>query len=109
MCWRAPKIWCRRVKGNLERWTAINTRCAATARASSAFTRIERWMHTQSGDIHWRIISRDNQTSIFGRSTACRIYDPAAETRVFSWLLEESYDNLGNIIRYVYRRKTGRA
>ena len=74
-------------------------------RIEGAFTRIERWMHTQSGDIHWRIISRDNQTSIFGRSTACRIYDPAAETRVFSWLLEESYDNLGNIIRYVYRRE----
>ena len=44
-------------------------------------------------------------TSIYGRSAAARIADPANESRVFSWLLDESFDDKGNVIVYEYKRE----
>jgi RHS repeat-associated protein len=79
-------------------------------RVEGAFARIERWTRTDDGDTHWRVLSRDNQLTIFGRSPSHRIADPPGSPgapptpqRVFSWLIEEARDRRGNIIRYEYR------
>ncbi len=74
-------------------------------RTEGAFSRIERRVDKQSGVVHWRTISRDNITSIFGFGDESRISDPEDETRVFEWLLEESFDGKGNVIRYEYKRE----
>ena len=66
---------------------------------------------TRDGDVHWRAITRDNVLSVYGRQPVAdraRIADPAsAATRVFSWLLEETRDDRGNVARYRTRREDG--
>ena len=39
--------------------------------------RIERWLDKASGNTHWRTISADNVTTVYGRSANARIADPA--------------------------------
>lgn len=74
-------------------------------RIEGLFARIERWTNTQSNETHWRSISRDNITTVYGRTTDSRIEDPDAPDGfplVFSWLIRESYDDKGNAIYYEY-------
>ena len=71
-------------------------------RTETAFARIERWQHGGTGEIHWRAISRDNVTSVYGGSAAARVADPDDPQRVYEWLLEEQYDAVGNHVRYEY-------
>jgi hypothetical protein len=51
---------------------------------------------------YWRITTRDNITTIFGRSAAARIVDPADSAKIFKWLPEISYDDKGNCLEYEY-------
>jgi RHS repeat-associated protein len=76
-------------------------------RVEAAFTRIERWTDDATGDTHWRCVSRDNVTSVFGLTPPARIADPERPERVFSWLLEISYDGFGNAIAYEYKPEDG--
>jgi RHS repeat-associated protein len=76
-------------------------------RIEGLFARIERWTHEVTGDVHWRSITRDNVTNLYGRSADARIADPAAPERVFSWLLEETRDDRGNVARYTYQAEDG--
>jgi hypothetical protein len=71
-------------------------------RIEGLFARIERWRDTTKGDVHWRAITKDNVTSIYGDTNRCRIADPDDRSRVFSWLLSRTYDDKGNVIVYEY-------
>jgi RHS repeat-associated protein len=71
-------------------------------RVEGLFARIERWTALQSGEVHWRSITRDNVTSLYGRTEESRIADPTDPMRVFRWLICESYDANGNAIVYRY-------
>ena len=72
-------------------------------RIEGLFARIERWTEIESGDVHWRSISRDNITTLYGKTAESRIADPSDPTHIFSWLICESYDDKGNAIRYEYK------
>ncbi|MFI1159285.1 SpvB/TcaC N-terminal domain-containing protein [Streptomyces sioyaensis] len=72
-------------------------------RVEGLYGRIERWTHVHSGEVHWRSISRDNVTTVYGRDAASRITDPADARRIFSWLICESHDDVGNSVRYEYK------
>jgi RHS repeat-associated protein len=73
-------------------------------RSEGLFARIERWTSkTDPQDIRWRSISRDNVTSWYGKTSESRIADPADKTRIFSWLICESYDDKGNAAVYQYK------
>ncbi|AUX48443.1 toxin [Sorangium cellulosum] len=81
-------------------------------RVEGLFARIERWTRRSDGDVHWRVTTKDNTTHIYGQAPEARIADPKApeegrDARVFSWLLEESRDDKGNIIRYEYKAEDG--
>jgi RHS repeat-associated protein len=65
-------------------------------RTEGLFARIERWVHTTSGQTHWRTITKDNITSLFGSTVASRLTDPANDARVYEWLLQETFDAFGN-------------
>ncbi|GIF63985.1 hypothetical protein Ais01nite_20200 [Asanoa ishikariensis] len=70
-------------------------------RIDGSFARIERWTSTtDSREVCWRAISRDNITTWYGKTGESRIADSG---RVFSWLMCESYDDKGNAIRYEYK------
>lgn len=76
-------------------------------RTEGAFARIERWTHKGSGDSHWRVTTRDNVLNVYGRSHQARVADPERPERVFSWLLEETRDDKGNVARYTYKAEDG--
>jgi hypothetical protein len=71
-------------------------------RIEGLFARIERWTDQASGESHWRSISRDNITTLYGKTPECRITDPNDTGRVFTWLICESFDDKGNVIVYEY-------
>jgi len=72
-------------------------------RIEGLFARIERWTKVDSGEAHWRSISKDNITTLYGKTIESRIANPNDPTHVFSWLICESYDDKGNAIRYEYK------
>lgn len=76
-------------------------------RTEGLFARIERWTNRKTGDAHWRAITRDNVLNIYGRDPRARIADPERPGHVFSWLLEETRDDRGNIARYGYKAEDG--
>ena len=91
----------------LERWTpAVREIGGFTVhlyrpRTEGQFARIERWV-APGGDTHWRTITPQNLVSIFGRTTGARLTDPDDDSRVYEWLLEETFDARGNHIAYEY-------
>jgi RHS repeat-associated protein len=76
-------------------------------RIEGLFARIERWTRTTNGDAHWRSITRDNVTTVYGADGNSRIEDPEKAggpgARVFGWLICESYDDRGNRVVYTYK------
>lgn len=71
--------------------------------------RIERWANTMDPvEVHWRTISSDNVTSIYGLDDSSRIVDVSGSVkRIFSWLLCRSYDGCGNAMEYSYKPEDG--
>ncbi|KAI5460964.1 65kDa B protein-domain-containing protein [Mariannaea sp. PMI_226] len=77
------------------------------ARVDAKNVRIERWTNqADRTDVHWRTISTENETSIYGDDDDSRIVDTSdGAKRIFSWLLSRSYDMNGNAIEYTYKRE----
>jgi RHS repeat-associated protein len=71
-------------------------------RTEGLFARIEQWTNRDSGIIHWKSISKDNITSIYGKTEESRISDPNCPEKIYEWKLCESYDDKGNAILYEY-------
>lgn len=76
-------------------------------RIEGLFARIERWTNRALGEIHWRSISRDNVTTLYGVDDNSRIFDrndavPERPKRIFSWLISSTFDDKGNAIVYQY-------
>lgn len=72
-------------------------------RVEGLFARIERWSRIDNpGDVYWRSISRDNVTTVYGKTSASRIADPHRPKRIFSWLACESFDSRGNAAVFDY-------
>src|SRR2546422_731366 len=74
-------------------------------RVEALFARIERWTNQQdASDSYWRSISRDNVTTWYGKTDQSRIFDPAdpTATRIYSWLIWQSYDDKGHALVYTY-------
>jgi RHS repeat-associated protein len=71
-------------------------------RIEGAFARIERWTNKSDGSIHWRVISKDNVTSIFGDTSSSRIENPDNHKDIFEWFIHFSFDDKGNCVVYEY-------
>ena len=72
-------------------------------RTEGLFARIERWTEKITGDAHFRVTTKDNVLNVYGRSASARIADPEKGRRIFSWLLDETRDDRGNVARYTYQ------
>src|SRR2546426_1072243 len=78
-------------------------------RIESLFAPIERWTNlVDPTDTYWRSISRDNITTFYGKTRDSRIADPTDPTRIFTWLLCDSFDDKGNAAVYEYVAEDGR-
>ena len=71
-------------------------------RIEGLFARIERWTAVATGVSHFRAITRDNVTSLYGFDDDSRIASPADPRAVFSYLLCRTFDGKGNIAHYSY-------
>jgi RHS repeat-associated protein len=76
---------------------------AYVPRVEGMFSRIERRTHLVTGDVHWRSITPEDVTSYYGLSPGARIADPANPLHVFKWMLETTFDPLGNVTFYEYK------
>ena len=76
-------------------------------RVEGLFARIERHTLKIGGAIHWEVTTKDNVTHLYGQSAATQIVDPQNPLRIFSWLLEESRDDRGNFVQYIYKSEDG--
>lgn len=74
-------------------------------RIEGLFARIERWQHKTSGSIKWRVITRENITTLFGWSANSVIVDPADSSRIYEWLPEFVFDDKGNCTHYLYKKE----
>ena len=72
-------------------------------RLEGAFALIEQWTDTSTRISHWKVVSADNITSLYGISDNGRLYHPQHPQQIFEWLIEESYDPHGNKIIYHYK------
>ncbi|KAK5048332.1 hypothetical protein LTR84_006002 [Exophiala bonariae] len=74
-------------------------------RVISDSIRIERWSKlADPEDIHWRTISNQNTTTIYGWTDNSRLVDRSERpARIFSWLSCYSYDSYGNAMSYEYK------
>lgn len=77
-------------------------------RVEGNFSRIERWTRLDDGTSHWRTISGDNVTTLFGLDEDSRVFDPADPRRAFTYLISRSVDPKGNVIAYDYVREDAR-
>ncbi len=71
-------------------------------RIEGLFARIERWTNDTSKEIKWRVISKDNVTTLYGWSTASRIVNPENALHIYEWLPEMVIDDKGNCAIYKY-------
>jgi hypothetical protein len=76
-------------------------------RIEGLFARIERWVDTGTGLTHWRSISRENVTTLYGYDAPSRVADPVDATRIFSWRISRSWDDKGNMAVYAYAAEDG--
>jgi hypothetical protein len=72
-------------------------------RVEGLFARIEKRTPQATGVAYWQATTKDNVTSTYGRSEGARIADPGSPRRVFTWLLEETRDDRGNVTVYRYK------
>ncbi|MEP7107403.1 MAG: SpvB/TcaC N-terminal domain-containing protein [Ferruginibacter sp.] len=71
-------------------------------RIEGSFSKIERITHKDHG-VYWKVTTRENVATFFGRSKDCRIADPEDGNRIFKWLPEFSFDDKGNWMVYGYK------
>ncbi|MDD4210572.1 MAG: SpvB/TcaC N-terminal domain-containing protein, partial [Bacteroidales bacterium] len=76
-------------------------------RTEGLFALIERWVDKTTHISHWRSISKENITSVYGLHDSRCMYDPDNTSKIFSWLLEESWDAKGNLMRFTYKSEDG--
>lgn len=74
-------------------------------RTEGLFSRIEKWVRNNDGDIHWRSISKGNVHTVYGESASCRIVHPDDSSKVFQWMIERSWDDKGNVMLYEYKKE----
>lgn len=71
-------------------------------RQEGDFSRIERIYQPVTG-YYWKVTTKENITTFFGISEACRVTDPTDSTRIAHWLPEFTYDDKGSWVWYEYK------
>ena len=72
-------------------------------RVEGAFARIEKIAVQGEIGFFWKVTSRDNIVTVYGRTQASRISDPADPARIFRWLPTWTYDDKGNCVEFIYK------
>lgn len=70
-------------------------------RIEGSFSRIEN-ISLPDGTARWKVTSRANSIILLGWTQNARVADPSDPKRIYRWLPEFVYDNLGNCMQYIY-------
>ncbi|HMO63598.1 MAG TPA: SpvB/TcaC N-terminal domain-containing protein [Ferruginibacter sp.] len=75
-------------------------------RIEGLFARIERWTEIATGIIKWRVITKENVTTLFGWSKDSVIAYPEDKKglKIYEWLPEFVFDDKGNCSHYIYKK-----
>ncbi len=76
-------------------------------RIEGLFARIERWVRMDTHISHWRSITRDNVTTLYGLDEKSRIAAPTDPYKIFSYRICRTFDDKGNLILYDYVAEDG--
>ena len=97
---KAGSSWVQRIEETAQFWIYYYR-----VKIEDSFTRFEKWISKTTGAIHWRTRSKSNVVSVYGlaSSGATRIADPKDPNKIFIWLLQAQYDNLGNCVQFEYK------
>jgi len=74
-------------------------------RIEGLFARIERWTEKATGRIKWRVITKENTTTLFGWTDNSIISNPDDPTKIYEWLPEFVFDDKGNCSQYIYKKE----
>lgn len=86
--------------------TAVIEGCTVTTylpRIEASYSKIELWKNNTTGTAFWKVVSRSNVTTLYGKTENARIADPVDNTRIFKWFAEETFDAKGNKIVFKYK------
>lgn len=70
-------------------------------RIKGLFARLEPWMEKSTGIIKWRVISKENNTTLFGWSENLVLADPEDPLKIVAWYPEFVFDDKGNCSHYL--------
>lgn len=76
-------------------------------RIEGLFALIEKWVNTTDQSTHWKSVTKENITTIYGQSPQAKVVDPANPWKVFCWKIEKTFDDKGNVICYEYKSEDG--
>lgn len=71
-------------------------------RIEGLWARIEHIFKEGTAGSWWKVTTRDNKVTFYGLTAEARIADPSDTSRIYSWLPQISYDNIGNVMLYGY-------
>lgn len=74
-------------------------------RIEGLFARIERWSHKTTEEKKWRVITKDNISTLFGWTINARITNPGDANQIYEWLPEFIFDDKGNCSHYTYKKE----
>ena len=74
-------------------------------RIEGLFARIERWTDNETGRIKWRVITKENTTTLFGWTDNSIISNPTDPLKIYEWLPEFVFDDKGNCSQYLYKKE----
>jgi RHS repeat-associated protein len=72
-------------------------------RIEGGFSRIEKIKVAGESGFYWKVTSRENVVTVFGRTPSARIAAPGAPGRIFRWLPEWTNDDKGNCLEFIYK------
>lgn len=73
-------------------------------RVEGLFARIERWTDKSNGRIKWRVLTKDNSSTLFGWTDNSILSNPDDQSQIYEWLPEFVFDDKGNCSQYIYKK-----
>lgn len=74
-------------------------------RIEGLFAKIEQWVEKADGRMKWRVITKDNTTTLFGWTDNSILSQLGEPLKIYEWLPEFVFDDKGNCSQYIYKKE----
>jgi hypothetical protein len=74
-------------------------------RIEGLFAKIEQWVEKADGRMKWRVMTKDNTTTLFGWTDNSILSQPGEPLKIYEWLPEFVFDDKGNCTNYIYKKE----